>query len=59
LQAVINFLIMAFCVFIIVRLMAKMMPKKEENHKALRTCPFCVQVVDEKATRCPHCTSEL
>jgi len=59
LQAVVNFLIMAFCVFIIVRLMAKMMPKKEECHNAPRTCPFCVQVIDDKATRCPHCTSEL
>ena len=58
LQAVINFLIMAFCVFLIVRLMAKLMPKKEEPKKA-RKCPFCKQEIDDEATRCPHCTSEL
>ena len=26
---------------------------------APRKCPFCCQVIDDKATRCPHCTSEL
>ena len=59
LQAIINFFIMAFCVFLIVRLMTRLMPKKEESMKTVRTCPFCVQSIDEKATRCPHCTSEL
>lgn len=58
LQAVINFVIMAFCVFLIIRLMAKLMPKKEEPKKA-RQCPFCKQNVDDEATRCPHCTSQL
>ena len=24
-----------------------------------RKCPFCQSVIDEKATRCPHCTSQL
>lgn len=59
LQAVINFLIMAFCVFLMVKLMAKLMPRKEEPQQDPRKCPFCVQVIDDKATRCPHCTSEL
>lgn len=57
LQSVINFLIMAFCVFMVVKLMSKLMP-----HKAAptpRVCPFCRQTVDDAATRCPHCTSEL
>ncbi len=58
LQAVINFLIMAFCVFLIIRLMAKLMPKKEGPKKA-RQCPFCKRDVDDEATRCPHCTSEI
>ena len=59
LQAVINFLIMAFCVFLVVRLMTRLMPKKEEPQHAPRKCPFCVQAIDDKAIRCPHCTSEL
>lgn len=59
LQAVISFLIMAFCVFLIVRLMAKMMPKKVEPKKEERKCRFCRMTIDEEATRCSHCTSEL
>lgn len=59
LQAVLNFIIMAFCVFLIVKLMAKLMPKKEETVSSPHKCPFCLQPVEEKASRCPHCTSEL
>ena len=59
-QKIIDFLIMAFCVFLVVRLVTKLMPKKvEEPVKPTRKCPFCMEAVDEKATRCPHCTSEL
>lgn len=56
-QKIIDFLIMAFCVYLIVRLMAKLMPKKPA--KAARKCPYCMQDIDDKATRCPHCTSQL
>ncbi len=60
LQAVLNFLIMAFCVFLIVRVMAKLMPpKKEPAKKAPRKCPFCRREIDSEATRCPYCTSEV
>ena len=52
-----DFLIMAFCIFLVIRLMAKLMPKKPA--KEARKCPFCLQTIDDKATRCPHCTSEL
>ena len=57
LQKIIDFLIMAFCIFLVIRLMAKLMPKKPA--KETRKCPFCMQPIDDKATRCPHCTSEL
>ena len=57
LQKVIDFLLMAVCVFLVVRFMAKLMPKKPAP--PARKCPFCLQPVEEKATRCPHCTSEL
>jgi large conductance mechanosensitive channel len=56
-QKIIDFLIMAFCVFLVIRLMAKLMPKKAV--KESRKCPFCKQPIDDEATRCPHCTSEL
>ena len=57
LNGVIDFVIIAFAVFIMVRQVNKLFPKKEE--KAPRTCPFCKSVIAENATRCPHCTSEL
>ncbi len=57
LQSVINFFLMAVCVFMVVKLMSKLMPHKAAP--APRLCPFCKQPVDEGATRCPHCTSEL
>lgn len=60
LESIINFLIMAFCVFLIVKLMARLMPKKAEAPKAEpHLCPFCFKEIDERATRCPYCTAEL
>lgn len=61
--AVINFLIMAFIIFLIVKLVNKVMSfckkKKTEEAPTTKTCPFCMSEIDIKATRCPHCTSEL
>ena len=64
---VISFLIVAFAVFILIKaintLQEKMLAdeKKEEVVAAPTTknCPFCCSEVAIKATRCPHCTSEL
>lgn len=61
--AVVNFLIMAFIVFILVKVMNTAMSKfqKEETPKAPTTkvCPYCKSEIAFEATRCPHCTSEL
>jgi large conductance mechanosensitive channel len=62
--AVINFLIMAFIVFMVVKGLNKVMTighKKEEDAPAPTTkvCPYCKSEVAIDATRCPHCTSEL
>lgn len=61
--AVVNFLIMAFIVFILVKTMNAAMSKfqKEEAPKAPATkiCPYCKSEIAIEATRCPHCTSEL
>ncbi|MBE5778868.1 MAG: large conductance mechanosensitive channel protein MscL [Clostridiales bacterium] len=60
LQNVFNFLIIAFCVFLIVKLMSKILPKKEEAPKEEpRKCPFCKGEVDKEAVKCPHCTSDI
>lgn len=60
---VLNFLIMAFVVFLFVRGVNKMRNhgKKEEAPKAPTTkkCPYCLSEIPIAATRCPHCTSQL
>ncbi len=61
--AIINFLIMAFVIFLIIKFVNKLMGlgKKEEAPKAPTTkkCPYCCTEIALEATRCPHCTSEL
>ncbi len=62
LQTVIDFLLMALCVFLFVKLIARLSYKKKEEAKpapATRLCNYCKQPVHEEATRCPHCTSQL
>ena len=65
LTTILNFLIMAFVVFLIVKVMntvsARFSRKKEEEDVAPTTkiCPFCKSEIDMDASRCPHCTSEL
>ena len=62
--AVINFLIMALIIFLIVKAINKMMNLKkkeeeEEEEATTKNCPFCCSEIDIKATKCPHCTSDL
>jgi large conductance mechanosensitive channel len=62
LGSVLDFLIVAFVLFLIV---SKIIQKIEERAKggpadpATKPCPFCLEVVDVKATRCKFCTSDL
>ncbi|GAB4571547.1 MAG: large conductance mechanosensitive channel protein MscL [Anaerolineae bacterium] len=64
-NALINFLIIALVIFLIVRWferLRKMGEKPAEEAAAEPTtkeCPFCATEIPIKATRCPHCTSEL
>lgn len=64
-SAILNFLIMAFVVFLLVKginTVADKTKKKEEEAPAAPTtkeCPFCKSEIAIEATRCPHCTSQL
>ena len=59
-QAVINFFLIAICVFIFVKFVNKLRkPKVEAPKPAPRLCPFCKSAIADDATRCPHCTSQL
>jgi large conductance mechanosensitive channel len=58
-NVVLDFLIVAVVVFFLVRGVSKLMPKPKEAPAATKDCPFCLSAVPLKATRCPHCTSQL
>lgn len=59
--AVINFLLIAFVIFILIKSINKLSRKKPEEPAPATTkeCPFCKEQIAKDATRCPHCTSEL
>ena len=63
LGTVISFILTAFVLFLIIKAMnaAKNARKKEEApaDPTTKVCPFCQTEISIKATRCPHCTSEL
>jgi large conductance mechanosensitive channel len=58
LNTVIEFLIIAFAIFLIVKQINRFMPKPEPAPEP-RLCPYCKQPIADDATRCPHCTSML
>ncbi len=62
-SAVLNFLIMAFILFCMIKLVNKAMSigKKPEAPAAKTTkmCPYCRSEIHIEATKCPHCISEL
>ena len=57
-NTVVNFLIVAFAIFFLIRGM-NALKKKEEAPPATKECPHCLSTIPIKATRCGHCTSEL
>ena len=54
--AVINFIVVAFALFLVVRMAAKF---SKEPDPTTHPCPFCTTEVAKEATRCPACTSEI
>ncbi|MBR0412319.1 MAG: large conductance mechanosensitive channel protein MscL [Eubacterium sp.] len=61
-SAILNFLIIAFVVFLIVKSANKaksIVAKEEEEEETTKTCPFCKSEIDIEATKCPHCTSDI
>ncbi len=60
-NTVIDFLIIAFAVFLLVRAVNRMKTKPPPPAAAptSRDCPYCLSTIPIRATRCPHCTSEL
>ena len=63
LSSVVNFIIMAFILFCLMRVVNKAvnLGKKKEEPKAPTTkeCPYCLSQIPIKATKCAHCTSDV
>jgi large conductance mechanosensitive channel len=56
---IINFVIVAFAIFLMVHAFNKMKKPKSGEQAVAKDCPACTMSIPIKATRCPHCTSEL
>ncbi len=61
LNTVVDFLIVAFIIFLLVKQINRMQKKEEEKpaESTTKECPYCLTSIPIKATRCPACTSEL
>lgn len=59
-NTILDFIIVAFAIFIVIRNMNKMKRAEEEAPAPTsKDCPRCLSSIPIKATRCSHCTSEL
>jgi len=52
-----NFVIISFVAWQLTKLFLK--PQPAAATQATRQCPYCKMQIDARATRCPHCTSEI
>lgn len=55
-NTIIDFIIVAFAIFLVIRQVNKMKPPVPV---AVKECPYCLSSIPEKATKCASCTSEL
>jgi large conductance mechanosensitive channel len=59
LNNVVDFLIVAFVIFLVVRQVNRWKKPVPAAAPATKECPYCFSAIPMKATRCPNCTSEL
>ena len=59
-NTIIDFVIIAFALFLIVRQINRLQRKEEQPEEpTTKECPYCLSTIPLAATRCPHCTAEL
>jgi large conductance mechanosensitive channel len=56
---VINFIIIAFCIFLVVKAINSTKKPAPDAPATTKDCPACTMMIPINATRCPHCTTEL
>lgn len=55
----IDFFIITFSIFFVIRQINKFRSKPAPAEPTTRECPYCISEIPLRATRCPHCTSNL
>jgi large conductance mechanosensitive channel len=58
-NAIIDFLIVAFVIFLVVKQVNRLKKPAPPAEPTTKDCPYCLSAIPIKATRCPHCTSEI
>jgi len=58
-NSMISFLIVAFAVFVLIKNINRFKQEEAPAAPTTKECPYCASSIALKATRCPHCTSEL
>ena len=59
-NTIVDFLIVSAAIFFVVLQIAKLRRRHEPAAApSTRECPYCMSAIAIKATRCPHCTSEV
>ncbi len=60
LSSIIDFIIIAIVLFLVLKPVNRLTrPKVEPEIPQVKDCPYCLSSIPRKATRCPHCTSQL
>ena len=58
-QAIVDFVIIAFVIFLIIRTMNRMQKPAPAADPTTKECPHCFTTISIQAKRCPNCTSQL
>jgi large conductance mechanosensitive channel len=58
-NTIIDFLIVAFVIFVLIKQVNRMRQPAPPAEPTTKECPYCLSAIPIKATRCPHCTSEI
>lgn len=59
LSGILNFVLMAFVVFLLVRWINKLKKNDMAAAPTTKKCPYCVSEINIKAAKCPHCTADI
>jgi len=58
-QSIVDFAIVAFVIFMLVRAMNSMKKADPAADPTTKECPYCITTISINAKRCPNCTSQL